>query len=77
MNNVKALTAVATALVIAAQPVSAGNMTAPIMEEDPIVEEAAASNGGIIVPIIFLLLLAAALGGGGSSPSPQVVDTAG
>lgn len=61
------------ALIFAGNAATAGNLVAPIMEEDVIQEETAASSGGFLVPLILLALLAAAVGsgGGGSTPPPE------
>lgn len=76
MNITKTMAAVAAVFVVAGQPLCAGNLLAPEMEQEPIIEEAAASSaGGIVIPLLFLLLLAGAMGGGGgggaSTPPPK------
>lgn len=54
--------ALAAALSVSASTAFAGNMEAPIMEAQIIVEEAAAgSSSGIIVPLLILAVVAAAV----------------
>lgn len=49
----------------------AGNLVAPVMEEQVIVEEASVSSGSDwLIPLFALILFAAAASGGSSSPAP-------
>ena len=52
--------ALAAALSIAATSAFAGGMSAPVMEEAPVVQEASSSNAGIVVAVLAVLLIAAA-----------------
>jgi hypothetical protein len=57
-------------------PAQAGNMAAPIMEPEVIVEESTGTAGGWVVPLILIAVIAAvasASSGGGDTPVPPPV----
>ena len=63
---------IASAAMMAAVPVFAGNLVEPAMEPEVVEAGTNSSGGGLIIPILLLLLLAAAAssGGGGTPPPP-------
>jgi len=67
----KFLTAALLSTSLIASSAFAGNLTAPVMEEQIIIEEASTSSAsGWLIPVFALLLFAAAVSGSDSVPAP-------